>query len=92
MEIVLKKWCDNHASSRLIQWIACELSNLNNKLKDTKANQNTRSKNPITSLQFAIDFSYSSVCFLSNLVTSFYMVNWWKFWTSPLSFLSILGL
>ena len=34
--------------------IICELSNLSNKLKDTKANQNRRSKNPTTSLQLAI--------------------------------------
>src|SRR6218665_2246679 len=54
-----KKWCDNHAYSGLIQRIICQLSNLSNKLKDTKANQNTRSKNPTTSLQLAIHFSFS---------------------------------
>src|SRR6218665_1981126 len=35
MEIgFLKKWCDNHAYSGLMQRIICELSNLSNKLKD----------------------------------------------------------
>src|SRR6218665_1539286 len=66
-----KKWCDNHAYSGLMQRIICELSNLSNKLKDTKANQNTRSKNPTTSLQLAIHFSFSPLSFLPNLETSF---------------------
>ena len=93
MKIGCKKhWRYNHAYSRLLQWIACELSlsNLSNKLKDTKANQSTRSKNPTTSLQLAIHFMFSSLPFLSNLVTSFYMVNWQKFRTSQLSFFSSL--
>jgi len=49
---------------------------LSNKLKDTKANQSTRIKNPTTSLQLAIDFLFSSLFLLPNLVSSFYMVNW----------------
>jgi len=70
------KWCDNHAYSGLMQWIVCELSNLSSKLTDTKANQKTRSKNTCTTLflQFASDFSFSSLSFLPNLVTSFI---WW---------------
>src|SRR6218665_1764666 len=54
-----------------MQRIICELSNLSNKLKDTKANQNTRSKNSTTSLQLAIHFSFSPLSFLPNLKTSF---------------------
>src|SRR6218665_2022167 len=75
---LVKKWCDNHAYSGLMQRIISELSNLSNKLKDTKANQNTRSKNPTTSLQLAIHFSFSSLSFLPNLETSFYIVNWYR--------------
>ena len=71
-----KKGCDNHAYSGLMQRIICELSNPSNKLKDTKANQSTRSKNPTTSLQLAIHFSVSPLSFLPNLETSFYTVNW----------------
>jgi len=41
-----------------VQSIVCELSNLSNKPKDTKANQSTRSKNPTMSLQLAIYFSF----------------------------------
>src|SRR6218665_3587526 len=51
--------CDNHACSGLMQRIICELSNLSNEIKDTKANQNTKSKKPTTSLQLAIHFSFS---------------------------------
>src|SRR6218665_302147 len=74
MEIGFKKWCDNRAYSGLMRRIICELSNLSNKLKDTKANQNTRSKNPATSLQLVIHvhFSFSPLSFLPNLETSFY--------------------
>src|SRR6218665_60244 len=68
-------WCDNHAYSGLMQLIICELSNLSNKLKDTKANQNTRSKNPTTSLQLAIHLTFSPLFFLPNLEINFYMVN-----------------
>src|SRR6218665_512093 len=68
----MKKWCDNHAYSGLMQRIICELSNLSNKLKDTKANQSTISKNPTTSLQLATHFSFSPLSFLPNLETSFY--------------------
>src|SRR6218665_3050114 len=71
MEIGFKKWCDKHAYSGLTQRIICELSNLSNKLKDTKAHQNTRSKNPTTSLQLAIHFSFSPLSFLPNLETFF---------------------
>jgi len=59
-----------------MQKIICELSNLSNKLKYTKANQNTRSKNPTTSSQLAIHFLFSPLSFLPNLEISFYMVNW----------------
>jgi len=78
MEIrLLKRWCDNHAYSGLMQRIICELNNPSNKLKDTKANQNTSSQNPATSLQLAVHFSFSYLSFLPNLETSFYyMVNW----------------
>src|SRR6218665_2222165 len=54
-----------------MQRIICELSNLSKTLKDTKANQNTRSKNPTTSLQLAVHFSFSPLSFLPNLETSF---------------------
>src|SRR6218665_1230428 len=67
----MKNCCDNHAYSGLMQRIICELSNLSNKLIDTKANQNTRSKNPTTPLQLAIHFSFSPLSFLPNLKTSF---------------------
>jgi len=35
-----------------------------------------RIKNSTTYLQLAVDFSFSSLSFLSYLVTSFHMVNW----------------
>ena len=77
MEIELKKWCDNDSYFGLMQRITCELSNLSNKLSDTKANQSTRSKNPTTPSQLAIDFSFSYLSLLPNPVTSFraYMVK-----------------
>ena len=72
MEIEFTKWCDNHAYSGLMQRITCELGNLSNKLKDTKANQNTTSKNSTTSLQLALHFSFSPVSFLPNLANFLY--------------------
>ena len=73
--------------------MVCELRDLINEIKDIKATQNTRSKNPTTFLQLVIDFKFSSLSFLPNLVTSLkYTVDCWKFRTSQPSFLSILGL
>src|SRR6218665_3175444 len=56
-----------------MQRIICELSNLSNELKDTKANQNTRSKNPTMSLQLAIHFSFSP---LSSCIIQKFLFIW----------------
>src|SRR6218665_1903455 len=54
-----------------MQRIICELSNLSNKLKDTKANQSTRSKNPIArpySLPYISRFHLCLSCLISKLL------------------------